>query len=207
MPLSFDRSRTALVLCDYNNDIVHPDGKFAAWGLPAEAVRRDVVARAKQLLAAARAAALPVIHVSAVSRDGAAGGPRNADAWRSIAALGALTEGTWGAELHEDLRPLPGEMVVLKRRVSAFYHTDLQLGLRELGADTLILCGVATTFVVEGTARDAADAGYTLIIVEDCCSSGSEEMHKASLTAMSMITTITTSADVRAALGAPAEKA
>lgn len=207
MALSFDHSRAVLILCDYDNDIVHPEGKFSAWGLPAEVARREVLPKTKRLLAGARAGGLPVIHVSGVARPGVAGGPRNADAWRSIEAIGALLEGTWGAQIHEDVKPEAGEMVVSKRRVSAFYQTDLQLGLRALGVDTVILCGVATNFVVEGTARDAADAGYVVIIVEDCCSTVSEDMHKASLAAMGMLTTITTSAEVLAALSAPAEKA
>jgi nicotinamidase-related amidase len=204
MPVVIEPSTSALVLCDFDNDVVHPDGKFAAWGLPAEAARRGVIPRCKRLLAAARRAKLPVVHVTGVTRPGLAGSPKNAEAWRALAAMGALLEGTWGAQIHDELRPEPGEIVVVKRRVSAFYHSDLQIALADAGARTLILCGVATNFVVEGTARDAADAGFTVIVVEDCCSTVSEEVHRASLAAMAMLTTITTAAELEAALrGAP----
>jgi biuret amidohydrolase len=199
MPIAFDRSRTALILCD--NDVVHPDGKFSAWGLPAEVARRNVIPTTKRLLAAARRARMPVIHVTGVTRPGLAGSPRNADAWRALAALGALLEGTWGAQLHDELKPEAGEIVVVKRRVSAFYHSDLQLAIADVGASTLILCGVATNFVIEGTARDAADAGFVVIIAEDCCSSSSEDVHRASLAALGMLTTITSAADIEAFLG------
>jgi nicotinamidase-related amidase len=201
MPITFEGSSTALVLCDFDNDVVHPDGKFAAWGLPAEVVRRNVIPNCKKLLAAARKARIPVIHVTGVTRPGLAGSPRNAEVWRALAALGALLEGTWGAELHDELKPVAGEMVVVKRRVSAFYHSDLQLVLADVGARTLILCGVTTNYVVEGTARDAADAGFTVIIAEDCCSSVSEDVHRASLAALSMLTTITSAAEIEAFLG------
>jgi biuret amidohydrolase len=204
MKLTFNRSSTALILCDFNNDIVHPDGKFSAWGLPAEVARRNVLGNTRKLLAAARKAGLSVIHVSAVARPGAAGGPRNAPAWQSIEAMGALLEGTWGAGIHDDVKPEASEPVVIKRRAGAFYHTDLQLVLREMRADTLILCGVATNFVIEGTARDAADAGFNVIIAEDCCSTFSEEAHRASLVTLEMLTTVTTSAEIEAALLPPA---
>jgi nicotinamidase-related amidase len=204
MSISFELSRTALVLCDFDNDVVHPEGKFTAWGLPAEVARRHVLLNSKRLLTAARRAGLHVVHVTGVTRPGLGGSPKNAAAWQALAQMGALLEGTWGAQIHDELKPEAGEMVVVKRRVSAFYHSDLQIVLSDLRADTLILCGVATNFVVEGTARDAADAGFVVIVAEDCCSTVSEEVHKASLAAMAMLTTVTTSAEIMATLEARA---
>lgn len=200
MTLSIEKKSTALVLCDFDNDVVHPDGKFASWGLPAEVARRNVIANTKHLLHAARRAKLPVIHVSGAARPGLAGSPRNAAVWQALAAMGALQEGTWGAQLHDELTPEGGEMVVIKRRVSAFYHSDLQLALRDVGATTIILCGVATNYVVEGTARDAADAGFVVLIAEDCCATVSEQVHQASLQAVAMLTTVTHSAEIARAL-------
>lgn len=205
MNLHIDKKNTALVLCDFDNDIVHPEGKFASWGLPVEVARRNVIANTKQLLHAARQAKLPVIHVSGVMRPGLAGSPRNAAVWQALAGMGALLEGSWGAQLHEELKPEAGEMVVIKRRVSAFYHSDLQLALRDVGATAIILCGVATNFVIEGTARDAADAGFVVLIAEDCCSTVSEAVHQASLQAMAMLTTVTSSAEIAKALHACGE--
>lgn len=203
--LHFDTNSTALVLCDFDNDVVHPDGKFASWGLPAEVARRGVIASTKRLLSAARKAKLPVIHVTGVMRPGLAGSPRNAAVWQALAAMDALQEGSWGAQLHDELRPEPGEMVVVKRRVSAFYHSDLQLALRDVRASTIILCGVATNYVVEGTARDAADAGFVVVIAQDCCSSVSEQVHQAALQAISMLTTVTCVAEIEKALSATRE--
>lgn len=205
MNLHIDKKNTALVLCDFDNDVVHPDGKFAAWGLPAEVARRNVIANTKGLLQAARSARMPVIHVSGVTRPGLAGSPRNAAVWQALASMGVLLEGTWGAQLHDELKPEDGEMVVIKRRVSAFYHSDLQLALRDVGATAIILCGVATNYVVEGTARDAADAGFVVIVAEDCCATVSEQVHQASLQAIGMLTTVTSSAEIVKALHACGE--
>ena len=201
MPVEFDRSKTVFIPCDFNNDIVHPDGKFAAWGFPAEVARRTVIPKTQRLLTAVRQAQVPVIHVKVAFRAGMAGIPLNAPLWQGGAQAATLVEGTWGAEIHNDVQPAPSEIVVVKRRVSGFYHTDLHLALAALDATTLILCGVATNYVVEGTARDAADAGYNVIIAEDCCSTLNEEAHQASLSSLGLLATISTSDEIIAALG------
>ncbi|MBX6379025.1 MAG: cysteine hydrolase [Clostridia bacterium] len=78
-------------------------------------------------------------------------------------------DGTWGAEIHEAVAPQPGDVVIGKSRISAFAGTDLQGILQIRGIDTLVLMGVVTNFVVEGTARDAVDRGYRVVIPEDAC--------------------------------------
>ena len=201
MPVEFDKSKTALILCDFDNDIVHPDGKFAGWGFPQEAARRNVIPNSKKVLEATRRAGMPVIHVKVAFRPGMVGVPQNAALWQGAAQAEALVEGTWGAEIHDDVKPRDNEILVIKRRISAFYHTDLQLALAQLNVTTIILCGVATNYVVEGTARDAADAGYTVIVLEDCCSTLSEEAHQASINSLGLLTTIGTSDDILAVLG------
>ena len=114
----------------------------------------------------------------------------------------ALVEGTWGAEIHEAVTPQNGDIVVTKRAVSAFYGSDLAALLATGGIDTLLLCGVATNFVVEGTAREAADRGYNVVIVGDCCASLSQELHDAALTtALPFLATISNLDEVTVALG------
>ena len=111
-------------------------------------------------------------------------------------------EGTWGAAIHEAVAPKDGEPIVTKRGVSAFYGSDLAALLAAGGIDTLLLCGVATNFVVEGTAREAADQGFNVVIVGDCCSSASQEAHDAALnTTLPFLSTISNLDEVIAALG------
>ena len=112
-----------------------------------------------------------------------------------------MVEGTWGSEIHEKLTPQAGEPIVTKRGVSAFTASDLDQILRTKRIGTLILAGVATNFVVEGTARQACDLGYDTIVVGDCCASVSQEAHDASLTvALPFLCTISTLEEVSAAL-------
>lgn len=200
MPITLNKSKTVLLALDYDNDIVHPDGKFAAWGFPQEVVRRNVLPNTQGLLATARRAGVPVVYVKVAFRPGMAGIPQNAPLWQGAAQAEALVEGTWGAEIHDDMKPQPGEIVVVKRRVSAFYHTDLQLVLAQLNVTTLIICGVATNYTVEGTARDAADSGYEVIIAEDCCSTLTEEAHQASLGSLGLLATVSNSKEIAEAL-------
>ena len=88
-----------------------------------------------------------------------------------------------------------------KRAVSAFYGSDLAALLATGGIVTLLLCGVATNFVVEGTAREAMDRGYNVVIVGDCCASGSQETHDAALnTTLPFLSTISNLDEVIAAL-------
>lgn len=92
--------------------------------------------------------------------------------------------GTKGSEIVEGLKPKEGDIIVPKRRYSAFFMTDLDLILREIGADTLILTGVSTDICVLHTAADAFYRGYKIIVPEDMVESISEEGQKLGLKKM-----------------------
>jgi nicotinamidase-related amidase len=72
-------------------------------------------------------------------------------------------------QAHPDVRPLPGELVVGKREVSAFRGTDLEATLRRLGVTRLVVAGMQTHMCVEGTTRAAADLGFEVTVVHDAC--------------------------------------
>ena len=75
--------------------------------------------------------------------------------------------GTWGAKVVEELEPNDDDFVVTKRRYSAFFGTDLDLLLRELGVNEVVLTGVATNVCVLHTAADAFFRGYKVTVVSD----------------------------------------
>jgi isochorismatase family protein len=77
--------------------------------------------------------------------------------------------------------PAPGEPVVYKRGVSALAGTELDRLFRLRDVNTLVLTGVATQFAVEGTAREAVDRGYRVVVLEDCCASRVKEVHQFSI--------------------------
>ncbi len=89
--------------------------------------------------------------------------------------------GTKGAEVMEDLNPLPTEMVLQKRRFSAFFKTDLDQTLRTFMVDMVVVAGIATHVCVLMTAMDALSHDFHSIIIEDCCAAHKKEVHQAAL--------------------------
>lgn len=80
-------------------------------------------------------------------------------------------------EIVDELKPLPGEHVLRKTTIGAFASTNIDSLLRALGAEQLWMCGVSTNMCVETTAREAADRGYLVTLVEDACGTTHEDLH------------------------------
>ncbi len=136
------------------------------------------LSRLSQAITAARAAAVPVVYVTIGFRPGHPEiSPRNR-AFAAAAASGAYVQGSPATEIHPAIAPAPGEVVVTKRRVSAFAGSDLDLVLRGLGAGTLVLTGIATSGVVLSTLRYAADQDYQLVVLADACLDADPEVHR-----------------------------
>jgi nicotinamidase-related amidase len=180
----------AVLALHYQNDVLHPDGKIRV-GLDADGTaRRRLLERASALLTGARAAGLPIVHVRIAFRPDYADLLANCDIFRNVAAIGAVAEGQWGSAFYEGLQPLSGskrEFVVKHTRISAFYGTPLEETLRVLGARRLVVAGVATHSVVEGTVRHAADIGFDVMVAQDACASADPAVHEASLASMRLI--------------------
>lgn len=84
-------------------------------------------------------------------------------------------------EIVDELKPLPGEHVLRKTTIGAFASTHIDSLLRALGAEQLWLCGVSTNMCVETTAREAADRGYLVTLVEDACGTTHEDLHQVTM--------------------------
>ena|SRR5579872_5674202 len=80
--------------------------------------------------------------------------------------------------VHPDIAPQVGELTVMKRRISAFAGSDLEVVLRTFGIQHMILTGIATSGVVLSTLREAADKDYRLTVISDCCADGDDEVHR-----------------------------
>jgi nicotinamidase-related amidase len=187
-----DVARTALLVMDFQNDIVDPKGAIGGQGASDEVDRMHAIPNTAKVIAAARKAGVMVIHIGVAFRPGHPEIGPGSPLFQSIKDADALVEGSWGASFHPDLTPGDGEVVAIKRGVSSFEGTDLNLVLRNRGIDQLVLAGIATTFVVEGTARHAVDMGYGVTVLEDCCASMTNGMHQASLAVLSMLGSLTT---------------
>jgi nicotinamidase-related amidase len=81
------------------------------------------------------------------------------------------------SELMPELDRQPGDIVILKRQWGAFYGTDLDLQLRRRALTAIVLCGIATEFGVESTARDAYERGYELVFAVDAMTGIHAESH------------------------------
>lgn len=133
-----------------------------------------VVANTERLLAAARrsGAGIVLVHVGGAPDGGDRLYPEADQPMQSSTPLPP----DW-SELIPELNRQPTDLVILKRQWGAFYGTDLDLQLRRRNLSTLILCGIATEFGVESTARDAYERGYRLVLVEDAMTALNAESH------------------------------
>lgn len=161
-------SRPVLLLMDFQHAIVD------RLGMP------SVTEAAGRAARAARSAGVPVMFVRVAFRPGYPEIAQSNQAFSAITAQAgdAYTQDHPATQVHAALAPAPGEPVILKRRVSAFSGSDLDVLLRAARADTLVLAGLSTSGVVLSTFRQAADLDYRLTVLEDACADPDEEVHR-----------------------------
>ncbi|WP_405947973.1 cysteine hydrolase [Streptomyces prunicolor] len=134
--------------------------------------------RLRKAIDTARANGVRVIYVTVGFRPGAPEiSPRNKLFGRLAGAL-ASAAAIQANDIHPDMAPGPGDIVVTKRRVSAFAGSDLDMVLRANDIDHLTLTGIATSGVVLSTLRQAADLDFTLTVLSDGCLDNDPEVHR-----------------------------
>ncbi len=164
-------SSPALVVVDFQRGFTDPASPVGG------DVSEAVLATAR-LLAAARAAELPIAY-TAVGFDP---GLRDGATWlRKMPGLGALVEGSVWCEIDERVSPLPSEPVWLKRASSAFFGTPLIPFLTAARADTLIVTGCVTSGCVRATTVDSVSWGYRTIVPVECVGDRASGPHEWSL--------------------------
>jgi gluconolactonase len=199
--LQLDPARSALIIQDLQNDVIIEGGAFAESGAPAHATAQNVVGNVADLAAACRAAGVPVIHIWYIVEQGAPGLKQNAPLFQGVKEANALVRGTWGAAPAEGLEAQDGDHVVEKMRMNGFYETRLDILLRGLGADTLLITGAWTNMSIEHTARHGADAGYEVVVASDGTSTTGDEWQNAALNyAMTNVAKVATCAEIKSAL-------
>src|ERR1700722_1485957 len=169
MPMSGSSgSRPVLLLMDFQHGIVESIGSPSAI---------DAADRAAK---AARAAGIPVMFVRVAFRPGYPEAAESNVAFAALAAQGGdtMTQDHPDTQVHASLAPEPGEPVIIKRRVSAFSGSDLDVLLRGAGADALVLAGISTSGVVLSTLRQAADLDFGLTVLADACADPDPEVHR-----------------------------
>lgn len=160
---------TALVIIDMQNDFVLPGAPLCVKGA------QPTVPTIRELLDRARAEGWHVIHVVREHRrDGS-----DVEAGRASLFTdgpGICVPGTEGARIVDELLPLPDEIILRKRRFSAFFHTELDMILRRLRVGTLLIAGTQYPNCVRGTAVDAMSLDYRPVVITDACSAQRAEV-------------------------------
>ena len=140
---------------------------------------RRVVEPSQRLVAAARAAEVPVIWTRHGFRDATDAGPFFQ--LRPFLRDGGLRRDTWGFQVSDELAPDSEDWLVEKNRLSAFYNTNLELILRGLGAETVLIGGVLTNQCVAATSKDAMFRDFKPIVVEECTGTTLPHLHEPAL--------------------------
>jgi nicotinamidase-related amidase len=133
----------------------------------------QIIPHIKRLLDYAHSKNIPVIHVIDQHY-------QNIDFEERLWGPHAL-KGSSESRIVSELTPSPGDFVIPKRRYDAFEYTDLDLLLRELGVDTLIVAGIHTHICVQQTVMGAFYRGYRVIVPLECVAAASDEWHKVGL--------------------------
>ncbi|MBL7258842.1 cysteine hydrolase family protein [Paractinoplanes lichenicola] len=133
----------------------------------------DYLPRLAGAISFAHERAMPVIYVTVGFRDGA---PEVSASNRMFGRLRGMPGRP--NPIHPDVAPRPGDIVVVKRRVSAFTGSDLDVVLRAQGVRELVLTGIATSGVVLSTLREAADRDFELTVLADGCLDNDPEVHR-----------------------------
>lgn len=163
----------ALLVIDMQNDFFDPGGPFAE---RQEALPADLVPNVLATIRWARQHRVPVIHVIQEHRPGRVDYGRELDL-----SPPHCVENTPGADIIPQIGVDPGDYRVIKRRFSGFLHTDLDLLLRGLEVETVVLCGIAGDGCVRATALDASQLGYRLRLVTDAVAGQRKESCAAAL--------------------------
>jgi len=151
-----DNRNTALLIMDVQPTIVD---RFAD--------TNAFLARAQSVVDYARGESIRVIHVVVAFRPGA---PEASERFRGHADAMINAQPVMTVAEHD--------VVVTKKRVSAFAGSDLEVLLRATGIRHLVLCGIATSGVVLSTVREASDKDYTLTVLSDLCGDADAEVHR-----------------------------
>lgn len=174
-PARLKRRRACLLVIDMQNEFLEEYGAaFFHYGA-------EIVPNVKRILGRARKAGIPVVFTAHAHEDPRTDGGLTAEWWPEIKRGESLIKGTRGVEVIKPLRPRTGERVIWKQRYSAFYNTNLEIVLRNLGVTDLIITGVLTNVCCESTARDAFFRDFRVFFVADATAATEPELHVASL--------------------------
>ena len=138
----------------------------------------ETVSNTAKAIAQARNSNIPVIYVTVGFRPGAPEIDLNNKIFAASKDRFQHADMTEFMKIIPTLTPMAGEVKIIKRRVSAFSGSDLEIILRAFAIRHMVLCGFSTSGVVLSTLREAADKDFELTVISDCCADADEEVHR-----------------------------
>ncbi len=185
-------SQTALLLCDLQNDFIHPQGAYGRAGQSAPAIAA-IPARVKPLADAIRAKGGWIASTHFTLFTGKNGEPfidPHLKKMRSFLKKGDFVMGSWGHQVVEELAP--SDLPVEKVGYDAFYATRLEWILRKVGIRKLLVSGIVTNGGVSSTVRGAHVREFQVTVLEDGCAAFTQELHDTAIAALRPVAEIST---------------
>ena len=183
VPVRFDLvpGKTAMVHIDDQNDFLHPEGQYAKKQINIDHMRR-VIEPTRKLVEASRGHGISHIWTRHGTRSAVDAGPFHK--LRPQLSEGGLRQDTWGYEIYDEIGYQKEDWITEKTRLSAFFQTNLEVVLRGLGIETVIITGVLTNQCVAATSKDAMFRDFKPIVIEDCVGTTLPNLHEPALTMM-----------------------
>ena len=194
-------SETALLLCDLQNDFIHPQGAYGRAGQSAAAIAA-LPARLKPLADAMRAKGGWIASTHFTLVPGKGGEPFISEHLRQLRPFlkkGDFAPGSWGHALVDELAP--ADLSVEKLGYDAFWNSRLEWVLRKAGVRRLLVAGIVTNGGVASTVRGAHVREFEVTLLEDGCAAFSDAIHRAAVAGLRPVAEVTTVAEALAALG------
>ena len=197
-----DIASTALLLCDLQNDFLHPNGAYARGGQSSSDIAA-LPARIKPLADALRAAGGVVVATQFTLVPGRGGQPLispHLKQMRPFLTSGDFAPGSWGQAIVDLLQPV--DVAVEKVAYSAFYMSRLEWVIRKLGVTRLLVCGIVTNGGVTSTVRDAHVRDLETIVIEDGCAAFTPAVHATAIDGLRGVGRVATVAEMLAEITA-----
>lgn len=167
--IQLEPGRTGILVVDMVNDFCKPGGAMVLPGCEV------LVPKQRTVLDAARETGAAIVWIHDSHRRGMR---RDRELLkRSPHCL----EGTWGVDIIDELGACQDDIHVVKHRYSGFFQTDLDLVLKDMTIDQLVVFGVVTNICVRSTVHDAFFNGYEVVVPRDCCAATGPREHESTL--------------------------
>ncbi|MDO4530616.1 MAG: cysteine hydrolase [Bacillota bacterium] len=183
--------KTALVVIDMENAFIDPASPLCIKNALA------TVPACGRVICAARERKMPVFFVNRVYRkNGSDVEFTRYQSWFDGGRyLAPGSKGVLSIEVPQEFQPKDGDYTIIKPRFSAFFQTELDLILRRLGVHTVFLAGTTTPNCIRTTCYDGISLDYNIAVIEDCCSSNTEEIQRVNMEDMERIGAVILSAE------------